>query len=153
MRRAAAALAGLGVVAMTLLGTADVVGRFALGRPLLGQVEVTRILLVWVAFLGLAEAERAGGHVRLAVLDPWLGARGRARRDCAVAVLAACVAGGVAVAAALHTLDAWRGGDTLIAPIALPAWIARLGVAVGFAGLAVELAARPLRRTVAWIRR
>lgn len=153
MTRRAAAIAGLGVIAMTLLGTADVIGRFAFDRPLLGQVEITRILLVWVAFLGLAEAERSGGNVRLEVLDSFLGARARALRDRTVEVLATGVAALVAIAAALHALDAWRGGETLIAPIPLAAWIAKLGVAVGFAGLALKLAERPFRRVVAWIRR
>ena len=153
MTHRAAAIAGLGVIAMTLLGSADVIGRFAFDRPLLGQVEITRILLVWVAFLGLAEAARSGGHVRLEVIDSLLGARSRARRDRCVEALAVGVAALVAVAAALHALESWRGGETLIAPIPLPAWLAKLGVAVGFGGLALELARDPWRRMAAWIRR
>lgn len=153
MTQRAAAIAGLGVIAMTLLGAADVIGRFAFDRPLLGQVEITRMLLVWVAFLGLAEAARSGGHVRLEVIDRLLDARGRALRDGVVEALAVGVAAFVAIAAAWHAFEAWRGGDTLIAPIPLSAWIAKLGVAVGFAGLALELARAPLRRMVAWTRR
>jgi TRAP-type C4-dicarboxylate transport system permease small subunit len=152
IRRSAAALAGLGVVAITLLGTADVGGRFLLSQPLLGQVETTRILLVYLAFVGLAEAEAGGGHVRLGLLDPLLSPRARALRECLVQALATAVAAVVTGSAAVLAWDSFRVGETMIAPIPLPAWLARLGVTIGFLLFTVELALGLLHRIRAWTR-
>jgi TRAP-type C4-dicarboxylate transport system permease small subunit len=147
-----ALVSGVALLAITLLGVADVAGRTWLDRPLLGQVEITRILLVYAAFLGLAEAEASGGHIRLQILDPWLGRRALAIRNLALDALALLAAAGVAGSAAFSCWDSLRTGETLIAPIRLPAWLASAGLALGFLLLAAELARGLIRRTSAWIR-
>jgi TRAP-type C4-dicarboxylate transport system permease small subunit len=152
IRRSASVLAGLATIAMTLLGTADVAGRFFLDRPLLGQVEIARILLVYAAFLGLAEAELVGAHVRLGALDSLLPPRALAWRDCAVALVASLVALLVTSASAIDFWDSWRIGETMMAPIMLPAWLAKLGVVIGFVLLTGGLASGLLRRASAWSR-
>lgn len=152
LRRGAALAAGLGILGMTLLGAADVAGRFALGRPLLGQVEVARILLVYVAFLGLAEAERAGEHVRLRLLDPLLSGRARAARDRGLRLLALATAALATVASARVGADSFSAGARMIAPIPLPAWLVDLGVTLGFLLFTAELARGALRRGAGWSR-
>lgn len=143
--RGTAWIAGSAVLAMTLLGTADVLGRALLDRPLLGQVEITRILLVYAAFLGLAEAEASGSHVRLRLLDPLLSSRTRALRDRAVGATALLVSALVTGATAVFFWDSWRVAETLIAPIPLPAWLAKLGILAGFLLLTARLASGLLR--------
>lgn len=152
IRRGAVVAAGLAVIAMTLLGTADVAGRFLLQRPLLAQVELTRILLVYVAFLGLAEAENAGGHVRLRILDSVLSERRRFLRDCAIGALAVGTAGLATVSAAVFFWDSWSVAETMIAPIPLPAWLAKLGIVIGFLLFSLELLLALLRRLSEWNR-
>ncbi|MGD9764583.1 MAG: TRAP transporter small permease [Candidatus Binatia bacterium] len=152
IRRGAAVVAGLGVVAITALGVVDVAGRVLFNSPLLGQVEITRILLVYVAFLGLAEAERAKGHVRLGVLDTVLSPRARAVRECAITALAMIVAGVLTIAAAVFFWDSWSAAETMIAPIALPAWLGKLGVVVGFFLLTAQLALDLVRQLGTWTR-
>lgn len=150
LRRAVAVVAGLGVVAITLLGVADVTGRVLFNAPLLGQVEITRILLVYVAFLGLAEAERARAHVRLGVLDPFLSPRKLLLRDCAIDALAMIATALLTGAAAAFFWESWSAAETMIAPITLPAWLAKLGVVVGFSFFTAQLLLDLIRRVGTW---
>jgi TRAP-type C4-dicarboxylate transport system permease small subunit len=152
LRRGAAVGAGLGTVAMTLLGVADVAGRVLFNSPLLGQVEITRILLVYVAFLGLAEAEFTGGHVRLGVLDPVLTPRALALRDVLIVALAGGVTGALTGAAAVFFWDSWAVGETMMAPITLPSWLAKFGVVVGFGLFTLQLLLELPRRVTSWTR-
>lgn len=152
LRRGAAVGAGLGTVAMTLLGVADVAGRVLFNSPLLGQVEVTRILLVYVAFLGLAEAEFTGGHIRLGVLDAVLARRALRQRNIVVAALGAGVTGVLTGAAAVFFWDSWAAGETMMAPIALPSWLAKLGVVIGFGLFTAQLLLELLHRVWHWTR-
>ena len=49
---------------MTLIITADVIGR-ALGIPTLIADEISRYMLIGIAFLGLARTQKTGGHIDL----------------------------------------------------------------------------------------
>ncbi len=152
LRRGAAVGAGLGTVAMTLLGVADVTGRVLFNSPLLGQVEITRILLAYVAFLGLAEAEHSGGHIRLGVLDSLLAERARQRRDVLITALAVGVTAVLTGAAAVFFWDSWSAGETMMAPIVLPFWLAKLGVVIGVGLFTLQLLLELLRRGLSWTR-
>ena len=58
------------------LGCADVVGRYFLGKPVTGGLEVTELLLAAMIFVGLPLVSIQRGHVGLEILDaiapPWL---------------------------------------------------------------------------------
>jgi TRAP-type C4-dicarboxylate transport system permease small subunit len=152
LRRGAATAAAAALLAITLLGAADVAGRTWLDRPLLGQVEITRMLLIYAAFLGMAEAAASGGHIRLQALDAWLGPRARAVRDVVADGLALLTTSAIAGSALFSGWDALRTGETLIAPIRLPAWLVSAGLALGFLLFAAELVRSLIRRTSAWTR-
>lgn len=150
--RMASLLAGLCLLMVTFLGIIDISGRFILDRPLLGQVEITRILLVFVAFLGLADAESRNSHVRISLLDSRLSPKLKILRDRFVEAVSLAIV--LLVTLSLYNLfrDAWIVSDRMIAPISLPSWIASFGAMIGFMLFFVEIAAHRARRIIKWIR-
>ncbi len=63
-------IAVAGIFIMMLLGTADILGRFVLSRPVPGTYEITESLLILVVFLALAYGESRQQHIRVQlVLD------------------------------------------------------------------------------------
>ena len=59
---------GMGMLlAMMLLGFADVFGRYLLNRPITGTLEIFEILLPGIVLFGLAHAQRAKAHIAVDV--------------------------------------------------------------------------------------
>jgi TRAP-type C4-dicarboxylate transport system permease small subunit len=69
--------AGLLLLALIGLTIADVVSRNLGDRSIVGTVDISTMLLVAVAFLGLAAAEADGRHVVVELVESRLGARTR----------------------------------------------------------------------------
>lgn len=71
----------LGIIAGALLlltgslTVADVISRRVLGQSILGVFELSSLLLVGIAFLGLAAAEGDGRHVSVSLVEERLGRR------------------------------------------------------------------------------
>jgi TRAP-type C4-dicarboxylate transport system permease small subunit len=53
------------LLAMMLLGFADVFGRYLLNKPIVGTLEVFEILLPGVVLFSLAQAQRAKAHIAM----------------------------------------------------------------------------------------
>lgn len=59
---------GIGVfffVALMFLGAADVIGRYAFNKPIMGALEISEVLMAGVILFGWAYAMRQGAHVRV----------------------------------------------------------------------------------------
>ncbi|WP_447928174.1 TRAP transporter small permease [Vreelandella sp. EE27] len=61
--------AGLLLLAVILLTVSDVFSRNVFGASILGTVEISSLLLVTIAFLGLASAEIDGRHVAVNLIE------------------------------------------------------------------------------------
>ena len=61
-------LAGLVLVALMLLTTADVAGRYFFNSPITGVFDVTHFAVLIMVFLGLAYCGFQGGHVAIDIL-------------------------------------------------------------------------------------
>ncbi|WP_197375672.1 TRAP transporter small permease subunit [Mycolicibacterium baixiangningiae] len=70
-------VAGVLLLGLILLTIADVVSRNAGDRSIVGTVDIATMLLVAIAFLGLASAEADGRHVAVELLESRLGVRTR----------------------------------------------------------------------------
>lgn len=131
LSRAAAGLAGVGLLIMAFLGVTDIVGTQFAGRPIPGTVEITRSLMVFCIMLGLAHAEAEGKHIRVEIGIDLL-PRGIRRYFHVLAPL---------MMAILFAMIAWFGWDALRqsiesreydeGSIAIPLWPARLALALG----------------------
>jgi len=70
-----AVLAAMGVVSVVVI--VEVILRYTLGETLVVTEELSRYLMVWVAFLGSVLLMRERGHIASEGLAGWLGPRGR----------------------------------------------------------------------------
>lgn len=66
-------LAGVAVLFLAVLGAADVVLITFFNAPITGTVEISRVLLVSILFLGMADAVREGDNISVDVLLNALG--------------------------------------------------------------------------------
>jgi TRAP-type C4-dicarboxylate transport system permease small subunit len=80
---------GLAIVfiSFTVLSFAQVIARYAFGRPITWTEEISRYLFVWVVFVGAGVAERSRAHVTLDFLVSRLSPRVRHWLDVLNAVL------------------------------------------------------------------
>src|SRR5690625_4847312 len=69
--------AGLLLLVLMVLTVVDVLGRSMFGQSVLGTVDISTLLLVAIAFLGLASAEIDGRHVSVTLLEGRFGFRTR----------------------------------------------------------------------------
>ena len=153
LRFGACLFSGLLIVAVTILGAADVVGRYVFDRPIEGQVELSRVAMAYIVFLGLAEGQRRRMHPRIELIDRHLSPRQRAWLERVLGALALATMAVVAYAATGAFLDSWTVNETMIAPIPVPAWLARLAVAIGCVLFVIELGFELAGRESTWRRR
>lgn len=120
----------------------DVTRRQVTGRSVPGMIELIETFLVVVVFLGLAHAEAVGVHVRMSLVTNILPAA--ARRVVKTAGMAACMVGSAwfcwsSIGRAISSTSA---GEVRPGLLRFPVWPARIVIAVGFAVLVLEYAAR-----------
>jgi TRAP-type C4-dicarboxylate transport system permease small subunit len=144
-------VAGLSLGVMMLASVADVILRNLFNRPIFGTVEIVRITLVYVVFLGIPETFRRGSHVTVDVTDHLLGPRLLGWLG-----LAGEVAGLVLLCVMIwpmwsNAVDAYEFGDTtadLMIPIAVFWAPILVGTACSIAAMLL-LVLRDARRLVA----
>ena len=81
---------GVGVsflVAMMLLTTADVIGRYFFNRPIAGAYELTEFIMVIVVFLGLAHTEAKKDTAAIEIIAERFPSKVRAFTDSATIIL------------------------------------------------------------------
>lgn len=125
-------IAGVVLFGLALLTVADVMSRNLRGQSILGAIEISTLLLVAVAFFGLAAAEIDGRHVSVSLLEERAGRRGRMAMSLLRAVLVTLL-GAVLVYGMFGTFDgALERGETTNDVLRLPTWPAKLAVALSF---------------------
>ena len=124
LRRCVRVLNGVGLLALAVLAlvtVTDVVGRYAFNRPLLGALELSELMMVFLAFGCFAYTELQNGHVDVDVLvlrfPPW----GRAACEAAAALLSAGFWGAIAWRTWVRALDIRGAGETST-NLGLPIW-------------------------------
>jgi TRAP-type C4-dicarboxylate transport system permease small subunit len=124
--------AGLFLLVLVLLTVADVVSRNLQDQSILGTVDISTILLVGVAFLGLASAEIDGRHVSVGLIEVRLSLRTRmvlsAVRGVLLVVLGILLTWGLAEVL-FSSIDR---GETTNDILRLPTWPAKLVLLVSF---------------------
>ncbi|MGW0160000.1 TRAP transporter small permease subunit [Mycobacterium sp. NPDC003323] len=130
-------LAGVLLLLIILLTVADVVSRNLRDRSIVGTVDITTMLLVGTAYLGLAAAEADGRHVSVELVESRLGARARL----VFSVLRAALLVGLGV------LMTWGLTEVLISAaersettndiLRLPTWPAKVVLLISFAAFFV----------------
>ncbi|TFV60277.1 TRAP transporter small permease [Mycobacterium sp. PS03-16] len=125
-------VAGVLLLGVILLTVADVVSRTARDRSILGTVDIATMLLVAIAFLGLASAEVEGRHVAVELFESRFGVRTRAVFS-AIRALLLLGLGVLLVWGLTEVLaSAATRGETTNTILRLPTWPAKLVLLVSF---------------------
>lgn len=137
--RAAAAVAGLCLVLMTLLILAQVVGRwFDILVP--STEDFSGFLLAAASFLALPYALREGAHIRVTLVISRLGAKARRAVEAAVLLLALPLMAYIAWALGFMVYESWQFQELTQGYVAVPLWIPQLPVALGAVLMVIALA-------------
>ncbi|WP_271986583.1 TRAP transporter small permease subunit [Pseudoclavibacter terrae] len=146
---ALAVAAGALLIALLLLTVADVVSRNLLGRSILGVVDISTMLLVAVAFLGLAAAEIDGRHVSVTLIEARLPKRVRATLAIVRVVLLAGI--GIILLVGLSEVlgSSISRGETTNDILRLDTWPAKLVLLISFALFFVTAIVNQVRELLA----
>ena len=138
------------LVAMTAVTVIDVAGRYLFNRPLLGALELSELLMVFLVFGAFAVTELRNGHVDIDVVVTRLSPRGQALSETFAALLSTAFWGAITWRTALHAENVWRAGETtpnLGLPISPFVWLAAIGTLLFTLALTARTLAA-LRRVV-----
>ncbi len=136
--RAFSWISGALTLVLLLMLVAEVAVRELVGRSLLGTIELSEVLLVFIVALGTAHAQRTGAHVSTDLVTsrfpPVTGA--------AIRVTGMTIAAGfllwTAWASAERGVASFRSGESRFGITEVPVWPARLVLPLGLALLAVQ---------------
>lgn len=142
----AAAIAALALVAMIGVISYEVVARSVFNAPTSWVVEVGAYLLVAMAFIGLAPAERAGAHIKVDLVLNLL-PEARRRRWVQVADwLGLLFVGLCAWQLLLFNLGEYRNDTRSWGLLSTPQWLPELPMTLGFIAYALAMLGTCLRQ-------
>jgi tripartite ATP-independent transporter DctM subunit len=145
----AASLSGvvsaLGLLAMTGVICYEVFARYVFNAPTSWVAEVAAYLLVAVAFLGLAAAQRAGAHIQVELLLGVLPKRLAVELQLVANWIGLFFVLFAAWQAASFTAGEYVGGARSWGLLATPQWLPQVPLAVGFVLFALSLLADSYR--------
>jgi TRAP-type C4-dicarboxylate transport system permease small subunit len=142
---AAMVVASICVVAIVALGTVDIVGRLA-GRPLLGAVEMTELLLAATIFLALPYAQRHHQHVVVDIIVQRFSESWRNIVYLVALILMSCATCLLLAQSFQGTVHSWRVSEVSAGYIPVPIWLAKILATTGLAVAALEAL-----RQIAWM--
>jgi TRAP-type C4-dicarboxylate transport system permease small subunit len=138
-------IAAAGLFAMMMVTVVDVVGRYLFRAPLMASFELTEYLMGLLVFLALPLVSLRGDHIRIGLIDRFLGEGVTRVRDRAIGLLAGAVCGVLAwrVIVLAGRIAAYGDGtQTLRIPLAPLAYF--VGASLALSGALLVL--RPFLR-------
>ncbi len=129
---------GLVILALILLATTNVLGRWLFNTPISGYVDIIEQAMAFFAILCVSYAQRQGSHIRLDIIISHLRGRILWLVECLSTLLMLLLMIILTYGAYLHFLRAYQIGDSSL-DIELPTWPAKLVVPVAFAVLSARL--------------
>jgi len=130
---------GLGMIASTFLGTADVVGTQVFGVPVPGATEITESTMVLIVFGGLAYAQIRRNHIRVELLYLRAGPRGQAAMDVLADLMGLLFFSLLLWQAVNEVAYSLQIDEATFGLIRMPLWPARIILAVGTGLLILQL--------------
>ena len=133
-----------GILALAAITIANVLVRSASARSLAWAEEASAFLVVWITFLGVAEAARVDRHVRMTALLDALSPAARRRAEIAIAATTAAFLL-VLAAAALDYVARVASWGAASPSLRVPLFVVYAAAPIGLAAAAVEYARVALR--------
>ena len=138
------------MAAIMLIVTADVGMRYALNRPLGWSYDLIDLYLsVFLFYLMLSFAFRRHGHIRVDIVQQYLGRRARAAFEAVTCLTAFAVFGAITVVSAQRCWSQWQGGDLVQGDVDWPSWLSTFAVPLGSGLLSLRLLVNGLAHGVA----
>lgn len=138
-------VSALGLLAMIAVICYEVFARYVLNAPTSWVAEIAAYLLVAVAFLGLAAAQRAGAHIQVELLLGMLSKRAAAELQLVANWIGLFFVVFCAWQAASFTAGEYVSGARSWGLLATPQWLPQLPLAIGFVLFALSLLADSYR--------
>nr|BBJ04182.1 membrane protein [Marinobacter nauticus] len=147
LNAASASLAGLALLAMVFIGALDVVLSRGLNLSVVGAREITELLMVAAALLGMALSQQRREHVRVTLLIDRLPPAVQGWLDRFSLLLSMQLMLAISVYGFHSTFQSFQSGEFSPGSLAVPIWPARLALSIGAMLMALEclaqLAGRP----------
>lgn len=131
VERQAAALAGLGVFVMMLLGGLDVLTTSVLNQPIPGAYEIIETLMVASIFLALALSQAEGRQIRVELITERLGSRARSLLEVFADLCSVLVYGLIAWYGTQAAYSSAVMGEFSAGIVKFPQWPAKIALAAG----------------------
>ena len=132
-------LGGLGMIASTLLGTADVVGTQFLKHPVPGALELTESTMVLIVFGALTYAQIRRNHIRVELFYTQVGPRGQAAMDVFAGLMALLFFSLLLWQAFNEAMFSLEINEATFGLVRFPLWPARIVLVAGTALFILQL--------------
>ncbi|MFC2040224.1 TRAP transporter small permease [Chloroflexota bacterium] len=132
MNSALAAACGVVVLMVTFLTFADVLGRYLLGKPIIGTIEIIMLLLPWIASLSFAYGLIRGIQPRVTLFTSRLPNRFQPGLAIYRNLVGFAFFTLLTVGAWLHFWSSWEVKEIMFAALmTLPMWLSKLALPIG----------------------
>ncbi|MGM7679141.1 TRAP transporter small permease subunit [Microbacterium sp. A94] len=148
LARVLAILAASFTVIAALLLTAEVLSRVFFDQPIRGLFEYMQLLVVLIAFLGLAEAERNGDHIRVTILTERMPRKATAVVRVFAMLVSALIVLWMTVMSYIELSKSLGRGEYAAGLVNLPVWPARIVIVVGLAALFLMYVTRTIETVI-----
>ena len=144
--RASTAIAIVSTSVLLLVTAADVLLRTSSGHGVPGAVEITEVVLVVAAFMGLASAASDDLHIRATLLTDRM--RPRVRRVVRLIgdMIGMAIVLWLIYATSLRAIASVMNGEYRFGLISMPIWPARVAILLGLIGLLLALLLKTIDR-------
>ena len=127
------------ILLMTILGTADVMGRRFFNSPLPGVYELMRFMMGGIAFFTFAYVQLKREHISVPFVSERLSGKGAVIFDLFCLIIMLIVSGCFAWYGGVDAVTSWRAGDITMGTVELPIGPAKMVVPVGCGLLCLRL--------------
>lgn len=130
-----------GITLMLIMGLicSEVFCRYALNRPILGTVEISEHMLVFIVFAGLAYTQSVGGHIKIEVVTRHLPPRAQHILRIIALVIALLIFATIAWRTGQAAWESWQIKEVRWGALPLPTWPVKFAVPVGSLLLCLQL--------------
>jgi TRAP-type C4-dicarboxylate transport system permease small subunit len=119
------------LIAMMLLVTVDVLGRFLFGKPVQGTTEITEFMMVALLYFSLAHTQALKGHINVDIFLSYFTRRARLVFDLIISLLGFGLFALIGWQGILAAVKAWTFWETTFGVIPFPLFPAKVLVPFG----------------------
>lgn len=139
VERGAAFVGAITILAMMLLTTADVIGRYVLNSPIMGAYEASEMMLIGVVFLAVAYVQSQKGHVEIEIFKGRLNKKGQTIINILGLIIGLCPLSLLTWQAGMLAWRDFLNGNHTMGLAEIPYWPAKSVLTFGIGLLCVQL--------------